>query len=238
MKHYFDGRIEKYNESIPNDIARLKAARFVTSIESGKHKKFAEAQIKQLTGDDPISARFLHKEYFDFFAKFKIFFATNHKPKISGTDIGIWRRIKTIPFEKVFTPEEIDKKIDKKIEAEYEGILAWAIQGFKKWKVDGLGYVDKIDKATAEYKEDSDIIGNFIEEQCVIGEFMRVKSNAITKALQEWAHNGGMKYISRSDLIEYLKSKGYTKKRGDQGYIYWYGLGLQAKDEDNYDRPY
>ncbi len=230
--------IEKYNESIPNDIARLKAARFVTSIESGKHKKFAEAQIKQLTGDDPISARFLHKEFFDFFAKFKIFFATNHKPKISGTDIGIWRRIKTIPFEKTFTADEIDKTIDKKIESEYEGILAWAVEGFMKWKSEGLGRVDKIDLATAEYKEDSDIIGSFIEEQCVLGQSLRVKSNAITKALQEWAHDGGMKYISRSELIEYLKSKGYEKKRGEQGYVYWYGIGLQSGEELSNDRPY
>jgi putative DNA primase/helicase len=73
--------MEKYNDSIPNDVARLKGTRFVTALESGKSKALAEAQIKQLTGDDPISARYLHREYFDFFATFKIFFATNHKPQ-------------------------------------------------------------------------------------------------------------------------------------------------------------
>lgn len=140
--------MEKYNDSIPNDVARLKGARLVTAVESGKNKALAESQIKQLTGDDPISARFLHREYFDFFATFKIFFATNHKPNISGTDKGIWRRIMTIPFEKVITPDERDPELDKKLSKEYEGILAWAVRGFELLQKEGLGAVAKITEAT------------------------------------------------------------------------------------------
>src|SRR3989338_9083753 len=112
--------MEKYSDTIPNDVARLKGARLVTSAESGKNRSLAESQIKQLTGDDPITARFLHREYFDFFATFKIFLATNHKPNISGTDRGIWRRIMTIPFEKVITAEERDPLLDQKLSGEYE----------------------------------------------------------------------------------------------------------------------
>lgn len=227
--------MEKYTDSIPNDIARLKGARLVTAVESGKNKALAESQIKQLTGDDPISARFLHREYFDFFATFKIFFATNHKPNISGTDKGIWRRIMTIPFEKVISPEERDPKLDEKLAKEYEGILAWAVQGFQMWQKEGLGDVAKITEATNEYREESDLIGNFIEEQCLIGSEYKVSTTAILKAAQLWAKDSGLRYVKRNEFIDYLKKRGFTKDRlsgsSEKGKLYWFGIGL--KDSEN-----
>jgi len=227
--------MEKYGDSIPNDIARLKGARLVTAVESGKNKALAESQIKQLTGDDPISARFLHREYFDFFATFKIFFATNHKPNISGTDKGIWRRIMTIPFEKVISPEERDPKLDEKLAKEYEGILAWAVQGFQMWQKEGLGDVAKITEATNEYREESDLIGNFIEEQCLIGSEYKVSTTAILKAAQLWAKDSGLRYVKRNEFIDYLKKRGFTKDRlsgsSEKGKLYWFGIGL--KDSEN-----
>lgn len=227
--------MEKYTDSIPNDIARLKGARLVTAVESGKNKALAESQIKQLTGDDPISARFLHREYFDFFATFKIFFATNHKPNISGTDKGIWRRIMTIPFEKVISPEERDPKLDEKLAQEYEGILAWAVQGFQMWQREGLGDVAKITEATNEYREESDLIGNFIEEQCLIGSEYKVSTTAILKAAQLWAKDSGLRYVKRNEFIDYLKKRGFTKDRlsgsSEKGKLYWFGIGL--KDSEN-----
>jgi len=227
--------MEKYTDSIPNDIARLKGARLVTAVESGKNKALAESQIKQLTGDDPISARFLHREYFDFFATFKIFFATNHKPNISGTDKGIWRRIMTIPFEKVISPEERDPKLDEKLSKEYEGILAWAVQGFQMWQKEGLGDVAKITEATNEYREESDLIGNFIEEQCLIGPEYKVSTTAILKAAQLWAKDSGLRYVKRNEFIDYLKKRGFTKDRlsgsSEKGKLYWFGIGL--KDSEN-----
>jgi len=146
--------------------------------------------------------------------------------------VGIWRRIKTIPFERVFTADEVDKTIDKRIEAEYPGILAWAVEGFKLWQKEGLGKEQKVEAATAEYKEDSDIIGAFLEENCVEGAALRIKSTDITKTLQEWAKDNGMRHISRSELIEYMKKKGYSKDRGDRGYTYWYGLGMRSHREE------
>lgn len=227
--------MEKYGESIPNDVARLKGARFVTSIESGKGRALAEAQIKQLTGDDPISARFLHREFFDFFATFKIFLATNHKPNISGTDKGIWRRIMTIPFEKVITPEERDAALDDKLAKEYEGILAWAVEGFKLWQKDGLGEVAKIAQATNEYREESDIIGNFITENCVVGEGQQVSASEILKAIQLWAKDGGMRSIKRTEFIDYMQKRGFRKDRvtagADKGKLCWFGITLKGKEE-------
>lgn len=225
--------MEKYGDSIPNDVARLKGARLVTAVESGKNKALAEAQIKQLTGDDPISARFLHREYFDFFATFKIFFATNHKPNISGTDKGIWRRIMTIPFEKVVSPEERDPLLDEKLSAEYQGILAWAVEGFQMWQKDGLGDAARITEATNEYREESDLIGNFIEERCLTGSEYKVSATAILKTIQQWARDNGLRSIRRNEFIDYMKKRGFSKNRlswsGDKGKIYWFGIGLKEE---------
>jgi putative DNA primase/helicase len=223
--------VEKYGEVIPNDIARLNGARLVTAVESGKNKALAESQIKQLTGDDPISARFLHHEYFDFFATFKIFFATNYKPNISGTDKGIWRRIRTVPFEKVITPEEQDAFLDEKLRREYEGILAWAVAGFSRWQEEGLGDATKIREATNEYREESDLIGNFIKEQCVIGKDYRVSATVILKSLHQWARDNSARFVRRNEFIDYMNREGFVRVRlsnsVDKGKYYWTGIGLK-----------
>ncbi len=231
--------MEKYNDSIPNDIARLKGVRFVTAVESGKKRTLAEAQIKQLTGDDPITARYLHCEYFDFFATFKIFFATNHKPNISGTDKGIWRRIRTIPFEKVIMPEEVDKELDEKLTKEYEGILAWAVEGFKKWQKEGLGEAAKIVEATNEYQEESDVIGNYIEERCLVGSEYKVQASVILKDIQQWAKDNGLRYVNRNEFIDYLKRRGFVKEKltfgRRKGNIFWLGVGVKADNSNQED---
>lgn len=231
--------MEKYNDSIPNDVARLKGTRFVTALESGKSKALAEAQIKALTGDDPISARYLHREYFDFFATFKIFFATNHKPNISGTDKGIWRRIITIPFERVIQPKERDPKLDEKLSAEYEGILKWSVEGFQIWQKQGLGRPDKVVAATNEYQEESDLIGNYIEERCVLGQDCKVQSGVILKDVQQWAKDNGLRYINRNEFIDYMKKRGFVKDRlthgDDKGNLYWFGIGLKAGESQSED---
>jgi putative DNA primase/helicase len=244
--------MEKYSDGIPNDIARLKGSRFVIALESGKSRTLAEAQIKQLTGDDPISARFLHKEFFDFFATFKIFFATNHKPAITGTDRGIWRRIITIPFDKVISEEERDVMLDDKLKNEYEGILRWMIEGFKKWQEYGLARNDKVQKATAEYRAESDIVGNFINEQCILGPEYKVSTRIFMHCLQEWIKENGYKSIKRNDLMEYMKKTNISKTRLKEfkNNTFWIGVttatateSSQPKQEDwtqdyQEERPY
>ena len=122
----------KYSDVIPNDVARLKGARFVSTIEPQKNRPLDESQVKLLTGGDKITARYLHCEYFDFMPTFKIFFACNYKPEIRGTDKGIWRRVRLIPFDLVIEDHKIDYELDDKLSKEYMGILAWGVEGYKK----------------------------------------------------------------------------------------------------------
>jgi putative DNA primase/helicase len=90
--------MKKSGDQNTNDIARLRGTRFVTTTEAEQGRRLSEPLIKKITGNDQMTARFLYGEYFNFTPTFKIFMATNHKPVIKGTDYGIWRRIKLIPF--------------------------------------------------------------------------------------------------------------------------------------------
>src|SRR5690606_11868960 len=114
-----DTLMVKRGDSIPNDIAALKGARFVFSSEGEENKRLAEALIKEITGGDTISARFMRAEWFAFKPEFKLFFATNHKPVIRGTDNAIWKRLHLIPFEERFVqdPGPGEHPIDKDLPA-------------------------------------------------------------------------------------------------------------------------
>lgn len=125
-----------------NDIARLRGMRLVTTNETEQGNCLSESLIKQITGEDILTARFLYGEYFSFKPTFKIFMATNHKPKIRGADIGIWRRIKLIPFNITIPPEQRDKKLTEKLIAENSGILNWLLKGYSMWKKEGLNEPD------------------------------------------------------------------------------------------------
>ena len=90
--------MKKSGDNYSNDVARLRGTRFVTTTEVEQGRRLSETLIKKITGNDELTARFLYGEFFNFMPTFKIFMATNHKPVIKGTDHGIWRRIKLIPF--------------------------------------------------------------------------------------------------------------------------------------------
>ena len=107
--------VKRGGSNINNDIARLAGARFVTSSEPNEGFVFDEGLIKQMTGDDKITARFLHQENFEFEAKFKIWLATNHRPIVRGTDDGIWRRLIVIPFDVQIPEHKIDKDLKFKL---------------------------------------------------------------------------------------------------------------------------
>jgi putative DNA primase/helicase len=235
------------DNSIPNDIARLRGARFVTVNESDECKRLSESIVKSITGGDLITARFLHHEYFEFHSTFKIFMATNHKPRIVGTDNGIWRRIKQVPFKKVISKEERDPGLKEKLLQEREGILAWMVEGFKLWRKEGLGSCKEVDDAVQEYKDDQDVIGEFIGAECVEHDSVSVFSHDLNNRLNAWLKDtAGLNYkIGKNKMAEYMEQRGYRRERaskGDgRGKIKWYGIGLKTDENpvDGYgDRPF
>ncbi|GHU12348.1 hypothetical protein FACS1894161_0380 [Spirochaetia bacterium] len=121
--------MKKSGDQITNDIARLRGTRSVTTTEAEQRRRLSEPLIRQITGNDRMTARFLYGEFFSFVPTFKIFMATNHKPVIKGTDHGIWRRIKLIPFTNRIPEEKQDKNLEEKLRAEASGILNWLLEG-------------------------------------------------------------------------------------------------------------
>lgn len=215
--------------AIPNDLAALAGARLVTCSESTEGAGLDEGLVKLATGGDPISARFLNREFFSFIPRFKLWMLTNHKPVIRGTDEGIWRRLRLIPFLQVIPPEERDGQLPTKLRKEAPAILQWAIEGLKEWRRVGLAPPAAVLEATAEYRAEMDILGDFLTDCCTLGENLQTGNAEVYAAHRGWCRDNGLKEWSHKRLSRALMDRGITQAqvRGD-GRV-WRGLALLAK---------
>jgi putative DNA primase/helicase len=220
--------MRKSGEAITNDIARLRGTRFVTTTEAEHGKRLSEPLIKQITGNDRMTARFLYGEFFNFVPTFKIFMATNHKPVIKGTDHGIWRRIKLVPFITRIEEEKQDKHLEQKLMMESSGILNWLIEGARRWQKEGLKTPNIIISATAEYRAEMDVIGNFIKERCIQRPEASIKARELFKCYQDWCEDHNEHAVSERFLGLRLKEMGLEQKRMNDG-RYWQGISLIAE---------
>jgi len=219
----------KRNEGIPNDVARLKGARLVAASEAEEGKRLAESLIKALTGGDKISARFMRAEWFDFEPDFKIWLSTNHKPVIRGTDNGIWRRIRLIPFEVTIPDLERDETLPEKLRTELPGILNWALAGCRDWLADGLGMPEAVKKATRSYRDEMDILARFIEDSCIQHKNAFIPAADIYAAYRKWADENGEHYETQTGFGKRLRERGFTDGRmsGKRG---WFGITFASQE--------
>ena len=221
----------KKKGAIPNDVARLKGVRFVTASEAEAYQKFAENLIKQMTGSDTVSARFLHQEWFDFEPSYKIFLATNHRPIIQGTDPAIWRRIKLIPFNITIPELDRDRHLLHKLKQELPGILAWAVQGCMEWKKNGLGEPDEVKEATREYRNEMDVLSQFISDCCEEDASSKELAKDLYESYCQWCAENREENLSKRMFGSKLKEKGYANKRvGQSRSRAWVGLRLLPQD--------
>ncbi|MFH1547023.1 MAG: phage/plasmid primase, P4 family, partial [bacterium] len=177
---------KKSDRGVNNDIARLAGARLVASAEGEEGKNLAESLVKQITGGETITARFLHQEFFDFLPQFKLFYATNHKPNIRGSDHAIWRRIRLIPFTIKIEDKDQDKNLESKLSQELTGILNWALEGSLRWQKEGLEIPIEIMAATADYRDEMDILSEFMETCCVYGNKHTIHNKTLKMAHDLW----------------------------------------------------
>ncbi|MDE5945949.1 MAG: hypothetical protein K2G63_01380 [Oscillospiraceae bacterium] len=200
------------------DIARLKGARLVTSVEPNEGMRLNEGLLKQLTGDDVVTARKLYGDEFEYRPEFKLWMATNHKPTIRGTDIGIWRRIHIIPFTVTIPEDKIDKDLGDKLTEELPDILAWMMEGYRLWKYEGLNKPKIVLNAVKEYRNEMDVISAFLDSDYVM-EGGEVKSSVLYAVYCQWAsENNEYKMPSHKFSIE--MSKRYNKVRKSDGFYY------------------
>jgi putative DNA primase/helicase len=187
----------------------------------------SEPLIKKITGNDAMTARFLYGEYFNFMPTFKIFMATNHMPVIKGTDYGIWRRIKLIPFTTRIPEEKQDKHLEMKLREEASGILNWLLEGTRRWKQERLKAPPAILNATDEYRGEMDVIGNFLKERCVQNPGVSIRIRELFKAYQEWCEENNEHAVSERFLGLRLKEMGFERSRTADA-RYWSGLVLRV----------
>ncbi|MFJ7888423.1 phage/plasmid primase, P4 family [Lysinibacillus xylanilyticus] len=224
-----DTFIKKKETGANNDIARLVGSRFVSAIESEEGEKLSESFVKQITGGEPVLARFLRQEYFEYIPEFKVFFTTNHKPIIGGLDEGIWRRVKLIPFDLNLPAHKRDKKLPEKLSLEMSGILNWAIEGCLKWQKDGLIEPKVVTKATGLYKEDMDILDPFLVECCYTdkeNDQIKIEAKELYNVYDSFCYKSGERTLGNRSFYRMLETKGFKKERGAGNKLYVYGLTL------------
>jgi putative DNA primase/helicase len=197
-------------------------------VEIGMGKKLDESLIKQLTGGDQVTARFLYNEYFEYKPGFKLFIAANHRPEIRGTDNGIWRRIHLIPFDVTIPSEEIDKDLPMKLRQELSGILAWAVRGCYEWQSQGLNPPDSIKAATAEYRVEMDILSGFIDDRCTFQSSEKTAVGELYEAFKKWSDVACQETVGKKIFGNLMRQKGFTQSKSGS-MRYWNGIKLNPE---------
>lgn len=222
--------LQKVGKSVNNDIAILKGSRLVIGSEIEGGRRLAESLIKDLTGGDDITARFLFKENFTFKPQFKIWIYGNHKPEIRGNDLGIKRRIKLIPFT-VTIPENqllLRDDIMMEIKKELPGILNWILEGFNQYKLLGLKDPEEVRNATNEYFDEMDILKEFINSSCdVETESNLIELKELFNHYKSYCQESEEQIIKTSrHFAKLLRERGYkvTNNKQYQNNVYCYGI--------------
>lgn len=178
--------------------------------------------LKQLTGDDTVTARKLYSEEFEFKPEFKLWMATNHKPIIRGTDTGIWRRIHMIPFNVQIPEDKVDKNLTHKLKAEMTAIFKWCIDGCILWQREGLKMPSAVLQSVREYKREMDVISAFIEDRCVLEG--SVQASTLYAAYTSWAGDNNEYCMSNTKFSTEL-AKRFEKVKG-RNFNYFNGISI------------
>lgn len=193
------------------DLARLAGARFVMSTEPDEGARFSESVIKSITGGDPITAALKYENDFEFIPVLKLWLSVNHKPKVGDTSHAMWRRIRLIPHEVIIADAQQDKRLDAKLALELPGILNWAIRGALEWLTFGLEPPTAVIGATAAYREEQDVLGQFIEERCRKIAGQRAKAGDLYAAYAAWSKARGEWAMGANRFGRLMTEKGFDR---------------------------
>jgi putative DNA primase/helicase len=221
----------KRNESHPTEVADLFGARLVICSEVGAHRAFDEAMLKRLTGNEPLKARRMREDPWEFMPTFKIALAGNHEPRVRDDTDSTWDRLRKIPFS--VRVEKPDKRLFEALRGELPGILAWCVRGCLDWQAKGdLAPPAAVLQATAEYRSAEDVIGQFLDDRCAFDPGARATKKDLTDAGKTWCGANDEREFSRKDLVARLKSRGCTEGRTGKSGRHWRGVRLLAPHEN------
>jgi putative DNA primase/helicase len=219
--------------SIPNDLAALYGKRLVTASELNEAVRLNEARMKMLAGQDPVTARFLHGEFFTFVPNAKFWLAVNHKPIVNDDSTGFWRKIRLIPFTQCFEGRA-DRNLKDVLKPEYPGILAWMVDGCLEWRHRGLEPPPSVRAATDQYRAESDPVADFLRDRCVTGSELIARAGELYLAYQSWALKQGLKEREQLSATRFGRLMGQRfPKDSDREGTFYQGIALRSGEASN-----
>lgn len=229
--------LSKNGDSHPTDLALLHGKRFALGSESEDGQRLNEALVKQLTGSDKIVCRRMRENFWTFAPTHKLALMTNHKPRIKGTDYGIWRRLVMIPFLQKFWnpakgesgPEELrrDETLGDRLQACLPGVLAWVVAGAVEWNRSGLRLSPEVLAATKDYQGSQDTLGRFVEECCETSlPAIKAKFSKLYNCLEKWCDDSGENRPSRRAFGDWLLANG-KERHPSNGETWYFGIEIR-----------
>lgn len=223
--------VASHGDRHPTELAALRGARLVVASETESNRKWAEARIKQITGGDPIAARFMRKDFFTFTPTFKLFVVGNHKPSLASVDEAIRARLHLVPFVVTIPAEERDADLPEKLRAEWPAILRWAIEGALLWRTEGLPRPRVVQAATDEYLADEDVLSLWIEDRCRRSPLAHETASDLFASWRAWAEAAGEAAGSQKAFSQGMQARGFEKRRqGGTGRAGFAGIELRRPD--------
>jgi len=223
-----------HNDRHPEELARLRGVRLAVGSETEEGTRWAEARIKRLTGGDPITARYMRQNTFEFRPTFKLLISGNRRPSLGAVDEAIRRRVHLLPFDVIIPPEERDLGLTEKLKAEWPAILRWCIEGCLKWQTEGLRPPESVRSATDDYLESEDAIALWLEESFTRDPNGWASNETLFASWAKWAQRTGEAVGSQKRLTGALKERKFApgRKGGDRGFG-----GLRVKEAPVADEP-
>ena len=209
----------------PTGVADLCGLRLARIDEGDKGRQLGEGTVKRLTGGDRLKARRMREDFWSFDPSHTFLMLTNHKPAVTGTDEGIWRRIRLVPWDVIIPLEQRDLNFGDRLIPELDYILTWLVGGYGQWKAHGLDEPAAVAEATAAYRGESDALGRFLAERCM--QHGEVRSSDLFAEWQKWCGTESEECGTQTAFSGDLTNRGYDKKRTNSG-AFWKGLALDA----------
>jgi putative DNA primase/helicase len=217
-----------HNGTPDDQIAELFGRRLMIGNETQEGARMNEGTIKDITGGDTLRGCRKYEHGFSFKSTAKLWLAGNHKPAIRGTDDGIWRRVRLIPFTRQFGPEDRDENLRGKLLEELPGILNWLVQGCLLWQREGLTAPEAVRAAVDEYRSEEDTLADFIEERTRQDAMGTIPHSNLFEAYRHWATENGNRYLlSRKLLAKRLRERGWQSARTGKAFCVWRGVSLE-----------
>jgi len=224
-----DTFLASMSDRIRNDLARLSGCRLIVASEPDESRRLDSSLIKAFTGGDRITARFLHKEYFEYIPSGKLFLLCNHQPSVRANDHGFWRRVRLIPFGLVVPDEAQDKHLESKLRAEAPGILRFMVEGCLDWQRNGLRPPNSVVKATRDYQEEMDVLRDFLTDPMLVIDQEKVvaKADLYEYYAARYCAAKGLKPLSNEEFNRLMTAKNFkTARRNKNRRRCWVGIGL------------